>query len=73
MWDSEHLYQLSIPAIFSSAGRVLGVAPSSVSRQINELEDKLAEELFHRTTRKLSRPKPGWFFKGGESREILTC
>ena len=47
---------------FSSAGRVLGVAPSSVSRQINELEDELAVELFHRTTRKLSLTEAGQVF-----------
>ena len=30
---------------FSEAGRQLGVAPSSVSRQINELEDSLGGTL----------------------------
>ncbi len=39
---------------FSAAARQLGVAPSSVSRQINELEDDLGARLFARTTRKLS-------------------
>lgn len=38
---------------FSAAARQLGVAPSSISRQINELEAELGVRLFHRTTRKL--------------------
>ena len=41
-------------ASFSAAARQLGVAPSSVSRQINELEESLGARLFTRTTRKLS-------------------
>ncbi|MCG8378471.1 MAG: LysR family transcriptional regulator, partial [Proteobacteria bacterium] len=44
---------------FSEAGRQLGVAPSSVSRQINELEDALGTVLFQRTTRKLSLTEAG--------------
>ncbi len=44
---------------FSEAGRQLGVAPSSVSRQINELEDSLGTRLFQRTTRKLSLTEAG--------------
>jgi len=44
---------------FSEAGRQLGVAPSSVSRQINELEDSLGSRLFQRTTRKLSLTEAG--------------
>ncbi len=44
---------------FSEAGRQLGVAPSSVSRQINELEDSLGALLFQRTTRKLSLTEAG--------------
>jgi DNA-binding transcriptional LysR family regulator len=35
------------------------VAPSSVSRQINELEDSLGARLFQRTTRKLSLTEAG--------------
>ncbi len=44
---------------FSAAGRQLGLAPSSVSRQIGEVEEDLAARLFHRTTRKLSLNEAG--------------
>ncbi len=44
---------------FSEAGRQLGMAPSSISRQINELEDSLGSRLFQRTTRKLSLTEAG--------------
>ncbi len=44
---------------FSEAGRQLGMAPSSISRQINELEDSLGSRLFQRTTRKLSVTEAG--------------
>jgi len=47
---------------FSSASRLMGVAPSSVSRQINDLEDDLSVQLFHRTTRKLSLTEAGQIF-----------
>jgi DNA-binding transcriptional LysR family regulator len=47
---------------FSAAGRQLGVAPSSVSRQINDLEDDLSTRLFHRTTRKLSLTEAGQLY-----------
>ena len=38
---------------FSEAGRVLGMAPSSVSRQISALEDHLGVQLLNRSTRQL--------------------
>lgn len=38
---------------FSKAGAVLGVSPSSVSRQIDKLEKDLATKLFKRSTRHL--------------------
>lgn len=44
---------------FSAAGRQIGVAPSSVSRHIAELEEELSVRLFHRTTRKLSLTESG--------------
>ena len=47
---------------FSAAARQLGVAPSSVSRQINELESDLGVRLFHRTTRKLSLTEAGQIY-----------
>ena len=47
---------------FSAAARQLGVAPSSVSRQINELEEDLGARLFTRTTRKLSLTEAGQLY-----------
>ncbi len=47
---------------FSAAARHIGVAPSSVSRQINELESDLGVRLFHRTTRKLSLTEAGQIY-----------
>ena len=47
---------------FSAAGRQLGVAPSSISRQINELEADLGVRLFHRTTRSLSLTEAGQIY-----------
>ncbi|MCY4004763.1 MAG: LysR family transcriptional regulator [Rhodospirillales bacterium] len=44
---------------FSAAGRNLGVAPSSVSRQISALEDSVGAQLLLRTTRKLSLTEAG--------------
>ena len=43
----------------SAAGRTLGLAPSSVSRRIGELEDQLGVRLLRRTTRKLSLTEAG--------------
>ncbi len=47
---------------FSAAARHLGVAPSSVSRQINDLEEELGTVLLTRTTRKLSLTEAGEIF-----------
>lgn len=44
---------------FSAAARFLGVTPSSVSRQISQLEDDLGARLFHRTTRRQSLTETG--------------
>ena len=44
---------------FSAAGRVIGLAPSSVSRQISALENNLGTQLFNRTTRKLHLTEAG--------------
>ena len=44
---------------FSAAGRHIGLAPSSVSRQIGELEATLGVRLLHRSTRKLSLTEAG--------------
>ena len=43
----------------SAAGRAMGLAPSSISRRISELEDMLGVTLLHRTTRKLSLTEAG--------------
>ncbi len=47
---------------FSAAARQLNVAPSSISRQINELEESLGARLFLRTTRKLSLTEAGQLY-----------
>ncbi|MCZ6862590.1 MAG: LysR family transcriptional regulator, partial [Alphaproteobacteria bacterium] len=47
---------------FSATARQLGVAPSSVSRRINELEEDLGARLFARTTRKLSLTEAGQLY-----------
>lgn len=53
---------------FSEAGRRLGLAPSSVSRQINGLEDALGVRLFNRSTRKLSLTEAGQMYHDRVSR-----
>lgn len=44
---------------FSQTGRQLGLAPSSVSRQIGALEDALGVRLLNRTTRKVHLTEAG--------------
>lgn len=44
---------------FSEVGRRLGMAPSSVSRQVAALEDSVGAQLIHRTTRKLGLTEAG--------------
>ena len=44
---------------FSTTARFLGITPSSVSRQVSQLEGKLGARLFHRTTRKQSLTEAG--------------
>ncbi len=44
---------------FSAAARFLGVTPSSVSRQVSQLEGELGARLFQRTTRRQSLTEPG--------------
>ena len=56
---------------FSAAGRQLGVAPSSISRQINELEADLGVRLFQRTTRKLSLTEAGQIYYERAGRIIM--
>jgi DNA-binding transcriptional LysR family regulator len=47
---------------FSEAGRQSGLAPSSVSRRIVELEGWVGATLFHRTTRKVNLTEVGRSF-----------
>ena len=56
---------------FSEAGRQLDMAPSSVSRQINDLEEELTVRLFQRTTRKLSLTEAGQLYHERAARIIL--
>ena len=53
---------------FSAAGRAIGLAPSSVSRQISALEDQLGTRLFNRTTRKLHLTEAGEIYHGHTER-----
>jgi DNA-binding transcriptional LysR family regulator len=48
---------------FSATARELNLAPSSVSRQITQLEDELQTSLFVRTTRKLALTEAGHIFE----------
>ncbi|NQU69676.1 MAG: LysR family transcriptional regulator [Rhodospirillales bacterium] len=56
---------------FSAAGRRLGLAPSSVSRQISALEKSLDARLLNRTTRKVSLTEAGAIYYQ-RTRRILT-
>lgn len=47
---------------FSAVARSLGITPSAVSRQINQLEKDLDGRLFQRTTRKQSLTEAGEIF-----------
>jgi DNA-binding transcriptional LysR family regulator len=47
---------------FAAAGRKLGMVPSSVSRQINALEEMLGARLLNRSTRKLSLTEVGQLY-----------
>lgn len=44
---------------FSEAARHMGLAPSSVTRQINRLEEELGVRLLHRTTRQVNPTEAG--------------
>ena len=47
---------------FSAAGRELGLAPSSISRQVNSLEDELGVRLLNRSTRHLNLTEEGTIY-----------
>lgn len=61
--DSLHAIRLFTQTVdagsFSEVGRRLGIAPSSVSRQVAALEDSVGARLLQRTTRKLSLTEAG--------------
>lgn len=48
---------------FTEAGELLGLAPSSVSRQVDALEKHLGVRLLTRTTRRMSLTEPGEVYK----------
>ncbi|WP_342643777.1 LysR family transcriptional regulator [Rhodoligotrophos ferricapiens] len=47
---------------FSAAGRLVGLSPASVSRQINTLEHALGVRLIYRTSRKLTLTEVGQIY-----------
>ncbi|MGI2261333.1 LysR substrate-binding domain-containing protein [Shewanella sp. GXUN23E] len=47
---------------FTSAGKVLGISTAQVSRQVNQLENRLNTKLLYRTTRKISLTEEGRIF-----------
>jgi DNA-binding transcriptional LysR family regulator len=56
---------------FTAAGHKLGLAPSSVSRQVSALEKELGARLLNRTTRKVSLTEAGTLYFE-RTRRILT-
>lgn len=57
---------------FTEAGDLLGLAPSSVSRQVDGLEETLGVKLLTRTTRRLSLTEAGEIYKG-QVDELLSA
>lgn len=47
---------------FSQAGRALNMAPSSVARNIDSLENRIKTTLFKRSTRQLILTEEGQYF-----------
>lgn len=58
---------------FSAAARALGLAKSSVSKQISRLEDELGVRLLNRTTRRLSLTEAGQTFYQGCQRVVAEA
>jgi DNA-binding transcriptional LysR family regulator len=58
---------------FSAAAHQLGMAKSSVSKQISRLEDELAVRLLNRTTRRLSLTEAGSAFYQGCQRVVAEA
>ncbi|MDN3517578.1 LysR substrate-binding domain-containing protein [Aquisalimonas lutea] len=53
---------------FTGAGRVLGIPKTTVSRKIQELEERLGAKLLHRTTRNLGLTEAGSVYFNYSSR-----
>lgn len=58
---------------FSKAGEVLNMAPSSVARNIDNLEQELNVTLFKRSTRKLVLTEEGQQFLGGAEKLLFDA
>lgn len=58
---------------FSKAAKVLNMAPSSVTRAIDNLEHELKSELFKRSTRQLLLTDKGRTFLEGASNLVAEC
>ena len=58
---------------FSKAAKVLNMAPSSVTRAIDNLEYELKSELFKRSTRQLLLTDKGYIFLEGASNLVAEC
>ncbi|MGJ8647745.1 MAG: LysR family transcriptional regulator [Marinomonas colpomeniae] len=58
---------------FSKAAKVLNMAPSSVTRAIDNLEYELKSELFKRSTRQLLLTDKGHTFLEGASNLVAEC
>lgn len=70
-WNEMQVFVLAVEHEgFSAASRLLNLAPSSVSKQISRLEERLGVRLLNRTTRTLSLTEAGHTFYQ-RSKEIL--
>lgn len=58
---------------FSKAAKVLNMAPSSVTRAIDNLESELKSELFRRSTRQLLLTDKGYIFLEGATNLVSNC
>ncbi|ROV59988.1 LysR family transcriptional regulator [Vibrio ponticus] len=54
--------QVVVSGSFSQAGKALNMAPSSVARNIDSLEDRIKTTLFKRSTRQLVLTEEGQYF-----------
>ncbi|MBL4827401.1 MAG: LysR family transcriptional regulator [Spongiibacteraceae bacterium] len=62
-WEGVEVFaQVVASGTFSKAAEVLGVSKSHVSRQVSQLEERLAAQLLNRTTRKVTTTEMGQAF-----------